>query len=251
MLDLRRLLDETVIADLEHYETLGSTQDHARAAAVSARALPLLVVAETQTSGRGRGANQWWTGSGSLAFSLVFDPQEYGLPAVGIPQLSLAVAVAVIDAISTLSPGIVLGLHWPNDIYAGDRKLAGILVDVLAGGRHVLGVGINTNNSALAAPNELRQRVGTLRDLTGQNYDHTELLIAILLEFHGVLQQLRDVPERLGARFDELCLQHGETLTVRSGSQAVHGVCEGIASDGALLLATSAGRQKVYSGTLR
>ena len=252
MLDLQRLLNETFIEDVAHFEMLPSTQDYARLAAADAAAkLPLLVVSETQSAGRGRGANHWWTGSGSLAFSLVLDPVQFGLPAIGTPQCSLAVAVALIDAVGSMARETLLGLHWPNDIFVGDRKLAGILVDVLAGGRHVIGVGVNSNNSSAAAPLELRERVATLRDLTGREHDHTELLIAILHELNESLLELSQKPEALGRRFDELCLQHGQILTVRSGHEIIQGVCEGIAPDGALLLATAEGRQKCYSGTLR
>ena len=74
----------------------------------------MVVVAEEQTAGRGRGANRWWTGRGSLAFSLVFDPAGWSLEDELQPARSLAVGVAIVDTIAPLLPGSRVGLHWPN-----------------------------------------------------------------------------------------------------------------------------------------
>ncbi len=153
----------------------------------------LLVVADRQTAGRGRGNNRWWTGDGGLAASLLFDPATFGLPRRAIPQVSLVTGVAVVDALGPLVSGHVLGLHWPNDVYVSNRKLAGILVDVLPDGRHIIGIGINTNNALDDAPAELKATVATLHWLTGRVWDHGELL-EILLEQMAV--GLRASPSR-------------------------------------------------------
>src|SRR5258708_4104886 len=60
---------------------------------------PLLVVGDSQTAGRGRGANRWWTGPGSMAFSLLFDPRDWGLAGEAVPARSLAAGVAVVSAV--------------------------------------------------------------------------------------------------------------------------------------------------------
>ena len=79
------------------------------------------------------------------------------------------------------------------------RKLAGILIEVLADGKHVIGIGINTNNTAADAPEEVRPRVVTLRDVTGQEHDSTELLIAILQHLQRQLAELAVSPESVAA----------------------------------------------------
>src|SRR5262245_43251208 len=98
-LDLDTLARSATIARVEYFPTLGSTQDRAREAARAADCgpLPLLVVADEQTAGRGRGSNRWWTGRGSLAMSLLFDPADWSLPQLPLPERSLAVGVAVVD----------------------------------------------------------------------------------------------------------------------------------------------------------
>ena len=162
MLDTARITDETWIADAEHFLELPSTQDRARACAVDPTSLaPRLIVADRQTAGRGREGNLWWTGTGSLAFSLLFDPGLFGCPRRPAPRLSLAVGVAAIDALAPRMPGLPVGLHWPNDVFVGVKKLAGILVEVLPDGQHIVGVGLNTNNTAADAPVALQATVAT------------------------------------------------------------------------------------------
>jgi biotin-(acetyl-CoA carboxylase) ligase len=87
--------------------------------------------------------------------------------------------------------------------------------------------------------------------LTGQQHDHTELLLAILENVEAALRQLGEPMETLGRRFDLLCLQRGDMLTLYQGSQTITGRCAGIAHDGALLLDTPGGRLQITSGTLR
>ena len=254
MLDADRLTSTTFLAAVEHYAQLGSTQDRARLAATEPTAqLPLLIVADRQTAGRGRAENTWWTGEGALAFSLLFDPQCFGCPRRPAPKLSLAVGVALVDAIAPrlTSVHFPLGLHWPNDVFVGGRKLAGILVEVLPDGRHIVGVGLNTNNRAADAPPALREQIATLADLTGSQHDPTELLIDLLAALDARLRQLGADDLALVAALETLCLQHDQTLTVYLGAEAITGRCIGIARDGGLMLDTATGRRIFHSGTLR
>ena len=102
-----------------------------------------------------------------------------------------------------------LGLHWPNDVYVGDRKLAGILVEVLPGRKHVIGIGLNTNNSLADAPPELQQTATTLLDLTGRPHDHDRDSDRPLEASRPRFAQLAIDPAAIGRRADELCLQRG------------------------------------------
>jgi biotin-(acetyl-CoA carboxylase) ligase len=77
------------------------------------------------------------------------------------------------------------------------------------------------------------------------------LLAAFLCEFAAALRLLAQSPVQLGARFNELCLQLEQVLSVRNGAESSTGRCAGIAPDGALLLDTDQGRRAFYSGTLR
>ena len=249
-LDLDRTLRDTFVARAEHHPSLASTND--RAAELTARdgPLPLLVVADRQTAGRGRGANRWWTGPGALAFSLLVDGRTIGAHDGRSPLVALAVAVAVVDAVAPLLPAQTLGIHWPNDVMAAGRKLAGILIEVLPDRRHVIGIGLNTNNSLTDAPAELQSTAVTLRDLGQATVDQTAILIELLKGLEEQFHHLCREPQSVAARADALCLQRGQTLTLQAAGRTVTGCCQGIAGDGRILLQTSGGTEAFFSATI-
>ena len=248
-IDVARLLAETKLASVEYLASIHSTQEYAHKLATDVET-PWLIVAEVQTAGRGRGSNIWWTGEGSLAFSLLIDPVAHGLSRQPVPQASLAAGIALIDAVSDWLGDTIVGLHWPNDVFAAGRKLAGILIDVLPEGRHIVGVGLNVNNTFEAAPEEVRVRATSLVELTGRTLDRTDILLSFLRKFDRTLSQLASDPLTLGRRFQEACLQVGHDLTIELANRRTTGRCVGIAPDGALLLDTLNGRQTFYSGVL-
>ena len=108
---------------------------------------------------------------------------------------SLAVGVALVDALAPLVPGHEVGIHWPNDVMLDGRKLAGVLIEVLPDGKQVIGVGINVNNTAADVPDEVRPRVATLRDATSRTHDPTELLISLLNRLNERLAELAHSPD--------------------------------------------------------
>jgi BirA family biotin operon repressor/biotin-[acetyl-CoA-carboxylase] ligase len=251
-LDVSRIITETFVARAEHYAALPSTQERAREAAANPfETVPLLIVADRQTAGRGREGNSWWTGEGNLALSLLFDPAQFGCPRRAVPTMSLAVSVAIIDAIAPSNPNHRVGLHWPNDVFVANKKLAGVLVEVMPDGRHIVGIGLNANSRAADAPAELQSRLTTLFDLIGTTQQRTDLIVRLLSELAACLRQLGAEPESLGVRFNDLCLQHGQTLTLYQGERSTVGRCLGIAPHGGLLLETQTGPQAFYSGTLQ
>ena len=250
-IDAMRIMRETFAARVEHRPTLGSTSDRAaQCAAQGVKELPLLVVADQQTAGRGRGEKRWWTGTGGLAFSLLLDARTVAAETNRSPLVSLAAAVAVVEAVAPRIPDYRVGIHWPNDVFVAQRKLSGILVEVLAGRQHVVGVGLNTNNSMTDAAEELQAMAATLFDLTGRKLDQTDILVELLNRMEQAFAELRTDPKAIARRTDELCLQRGRTLTLRLGDREISGGCRGIADDGALLLETSIGVESFYSGTI-
>ena len=257
-LDVDRLLRETFVAQVEHHRELGSTNDRAKQCASQGNGpLPILVVADRQTAGRGRGSNRWWTGEGSLACSLLVDLAAAGVDRSRAPVLALAAGLAVVEAVEAveavapLLPGHTLGIHWPNDVFAAGKKLAGVLVEGLPAGLYVVGIGVNTDNTIAEAPAELCTTATTLRDLTGTRHDRTRFLVELLGHLEAMLRRLGSAPDEIGRLADARCLQRGRELEIESGSRTVAGTCAGIAPDGALLLDTPAGRMRLLSGTVR
>ncbi|MGD0383237.1 MAG: biotin--[acetyl-CoA-carboxylase] ligase [Thermoguttaceae bacterium] len=281
-MDINRILRETFIVEVEHREELGSTNDRAaERAKQGANRLPLLVIADRQTAGRGRGGNRWWTGSDSLAFSLLLESpavegkkdenmlgRQFNCPPNVLVQsnsrpnvlvqsnrrsnilVGLGAGVAVVESLKPLLGNVEIGILWPNDVMAAGRKLAGILVEVLTDGRAVIGIGINTNNSMSDVPAELLRIATTLLELSGKLQDHTEILIAFLNRMEEHIITLKQAPAELAARADALCLQRDKPIALQHGRKTIAGLCRGIAPDGALLLETSDGIRSFYSGTI-
>jgi BirA family biotin operon repressor/biotin-[acetyl-CoA-carboxylase] ligase len=250
-LDIVRVQSETALRTAEHHQQIGSTNDRARELAGTAVDLPCLISADCQTAGRGRGGNRWWTGEGSLAFSLLLDAAAVGIRREHMGLASLAAAAAIVKSVQPRVPECTVGLHWPNDVFTCRRKLAGILVESLPGSRLVVGIGLNTNNRLATAPTDVRERATSLFDLTNQSHDRTQLLIELIHQLHVEFATLAKDPEAIGQQADELCLQRGDWLTLDTGQEAVEGRCFGIEGDGALLLATATGPRKFYAGVLR
>jgi BirA family biotin operon repressor/biotin-[acetyl-CoA-carboxylase] ligase len=248
---LAQIAAESGIAALEFQPEVASTNDWALSlAGDEQRQWPLLVLTARQTGGRGRGANRWWSGAGALTFSLVVDAAAWRLPLERWPQIALASGLAVCDALQGLYPPGLFGLKWPNDVYLGGRKLCGILVEAPAqGGRVVIGVGINVNNTFAAAPAELQQTATSLCDAAAAEFDLSEALIAVLRQMLSRLAALGSGPA-LAADFSRYCLLTGRTVQVETGRQRWLGRCLGIDGDGALLVQTAAGLQRIVAGTV-
>jgi BirA family biotin operon repressor/biotin-[acetyl-CoA-carboxylase] ligase len=130
-----------------------------------------LVVADQQTAGRGRLGRSWEAPPGTaLLCSLLLKPPPERHP----PELSLVAGVAVADALE-LSVGLAIQLKWPNDVMLRRRKVAGCLAEA-HDGAVVLGIGVNVNQTR----SELPDGAGSLRTLTGQEWDREELLATLL-----------------------------------------------------------------------
>lgn len=252
LLDLARLYETGCVARIEYHHELGSTSDRALLlAAQELLDLPLLVLAERQSAGRGRGSNRWWAGEGSVTFSLVLEPPADLLPPANWPRFSLAAGLAICQALEAFSPQALFQVKWPNDVYAEGRKIAGILIESPAQsrGRLVIGIGVNVNNSLAAAPEEIRSLATALCDLDRREHDRTSVLAAILAELESHLRAAADMAS-ISNRWRERCLLTGHTVQLQSGQETITGRCLGIDESGSLVLQTESGRRAVVSGSV-
>lgn len=245
-----------------------STNDHAKALINSALekggvelACPQLVGADRQTQGRGRRSNQWWGGAGALTFSVILRASDHALSPEVWPTFSVAVGGAICEAIDEVAhvvdpcPSYDVRLKWPNDVYLNGRKLAGVLVEVPqpASGLLVVGIGINVNNSLRQAPADLQQSATSLIDTFGEPIDRTVVLISTLRHLETDLRALAaggDDAANLRSRWRQRCLLTGRTVTVDDDTRQSIGTAVGIDDDGALLLQTEAGVQRLVGGTV-
>jgi BirA family biotin operon repressor/biotin-[acetyl-CoA-carboxylase] ligase len=228
---------------------VASTNDEAHRLAAEGAPHGALVVAETQSKGRGRRGRSWVTPPGTaLALTLVLRPE---LPPSRAPELQLVAAVAVCEAARALGAAKA-AIKWPNDVECGGRKLAGLLAELRASGERlehvVLGIGLNVNLTEKDLPEELRGLATSLRLERGAEVPRAWVLYRLverLDHWMGVHESEGFGPVR--ARWRELSSTLGRQVRVESGvtagpgEQALVGEAIDLAEDGALLVRDAAG----------
>jgi len=234
-----------------HFETAASTNDTAKALGAQGAAEGTLVVAETQSSGRGRLGRHWLSPSGmGIYASLLLRPP---LPPNELPQITLSTAVAMVRAL-TRAAGVTPGIKWPNDLILRGKKLGGILTEMETESDQirylVVGLGLNVNDPDF--PSELTGTATSLFREEGRTFSRVHILRAWLEEFEALYLRFL---ERGFAEILEEWKQHSVTLgkcvAVRQGLRQLEGLAIEVADDGALLLETARGELvKVTSGEI-
>ena len=225
--------------EIEYHVSIGSTQDRARELGRAGSAV--LVVADHQTGGHGRGEKTWLSAPGaSLLASWVFRP------APAEPALfSLLAGVAVRRTLRTFGVADV-GLKWPNDVWLTGGKIAGCLAHGAAD-HLVIGIGINVGQQEL--PAELADSATTLAR-AGHAIDRLALLARVSAE----LDRLADPAAHAEAMAEwrQRSITLGREVEVwESGSATFRGRATALAEDGALVVETEYGQQRVLAGEVR
>jgi BirA family biotin operon repressor/biotin-[acetyl-CoA-carboxylase] ligase len=217
--------------------------------------LPLVVWAKTQTKGRGRGSQQWWSDQGSLTFTIAIDPAAHGLALAHEPRLALVTAIAVIDAVRELELGRPsIGIRWPNDVEVDGLKLGGILPEHLAtagGNRLLIGIGLNVRTNLADAPADVHAMATSLAALLPEELDadvSPRLLWAILKRFDALLGRLVDGATDLADRWNQLDLLRDRWVRVDRGTNVVAGWGRGIDREGAFCLDDGRERIRLFGG---
>lgn len=233
-------------------EETESTSDLAKGLAEQGAAHGEVVIAERQTAGRGRRGRGWESPPRlNLYLSVVLRPD---LPPQRAPELTLVAAVAVCDACR--QAGVDAGIKWPNDVLAGDRKVAGILTELAAepDAVHwvVLGIGVNLNAGAEDFPPELRGLATSLRLERGEPVPRALFAAALLGQLEHWLD--RHAEEGFPAIRDawrERSATLGREVRVEVEGGELDGVAEDLDETGALLVRCGDRRIRVSAGDVR
>lgn len=236
--------------DVDAFEECDSTSSELMRRADLGAPAGTVIVADRQSAGRGRRGRQWLSApEASLTFSLLW---RFSCPPARLAGLSLAVGVALARALEGLgAQGICL--KWPNDVLLrqGDdyAKLAGILVELVSdrrGIQAVIGIGIN-----LSAPTaDLPQPVAGLDQAMAALPERHSVLASVLSALAGVLDVFA-VDGFAGCKSEwqqRHAWQDAAVQLLDDGSAPLSGRCAGVDADGALLLETASGMQRIFSG---
>lgn len=224
-----------------------STMDDAREAAEHGVPDGHTVVAEMQHAGRGAHGRRWDSPPGTdLYFSIVSRP---ALTLAEMPPLTLAVGLAVREVLAELMPNADVSVKWPNDVWVGHKKCAGVLVETRTVGAAldaaIIGIGINVNRTDW--PVELRAIATSVAEVTGRTVDRATILAQVL----GAVEQwvdrfVADGPSAIVAPLNS----HLALVGDRVRCDDVEGILLGVAPSGGIEIETSSGTVERLAGTL-
>jgi BirA family transcriptional regulator, biotin operon repressor / biotin---[acetyl-CoA-carboxylase] ligase len=245
-------MSKTIINSAErvlYFKSLPSTNVAVLDAARHGEEGPLWIVAEVQTSGRGRRGRTWVSKRGNLYATLLLTNP---CPLDVMPELCLVAGVALHQALTTHVPSLEprLKLKWPNDIMLDDAKLAGILIESeqFPVGKCAVAIGIGVN--VMDAPVLTDRETAALKNVS-EAVSTSEIFSALQSSMSKALHQW----DR-GRGFDqvrEAWMKHawmrGQMITLEAGQETRCGILEGIDLHGALCIQCPGGeRHVVHTG---
>ena len=252
---------DDLVARLSHPRIIGrevrvfkettSTNDVVEKMAADGVAEGVVVIAESQTRGRGRLSRRWESSSGKgLWFSVLLRP---AMAPQAATRITIAAAVSIVRAVWATT-GVQAEIKWPNDVQIRGKKLAGILTELNAELDRirylVLGVGVNLNQAVKDFPPEVAKLATSLAIETGAPVDRGAVAARIMEELE------RDYARICGGGFEALanewaqhCSTLGKQVRIQIGDRLVQGRAESLDAEGALLVRSSYGNlERIVGG---
>ncbi|HEY7287811.1 MAG TPA: biotin--[acetyl-CoA-carboxylase] ligase [Vicinamibacterales bacterium] len=239
-----------IASSILFYHSTSSTNDHALDVATEGA----VVVADSQTAGRGRRGHSWFSPLGSgLYVSVVLAPGRARVDAARATKLlTLGAGLAIAEGIESAT-GLNADLKWPNDVYVGRRKLAGILAEACGSPANVVVVGYGINVQPAAYPPELRDRATSVESELGRPVDRSLVLAETLAAMASRYADLLD--GRYDAILDAWKRRAPSAIGTRvswtTAQTSMSGVTAGIDSDGALIVETGGGTERIIAGEVQ
>lgn len=225
--------------NLIFYDVTDSTNTQAKAI-LKQRTLPegTVLVAARQTAGRGTGGHRWESATPeSLLFSLILQAPLRLQPLSFIPAIALARMLRE-------HYGIDAHLKWPNDVLAGDSKLAGILCESVSQPSlqtaWIVGVGVNVNQQVF--PESIRNIAVSMRNMTGSSYAIENVFQDYMLE----MEQLYHSQENVIDAWQRYTRMIGQTIRATQHDQETVVRVIGISSEGYLQVEQADGRRETW-----
>lgn len=245
---LSGLQNQTIGRQLQIYDQVNSTNDLALQYGIDGAQEGTLILAESQTQGRGRHGRKWLAPGGSSILASVILRHRLRADQVGLPNLIGAVAIATaINELTNLSARI----KWPNDVLIEGRKVSGVLTE-LEYDRHrqpffVMGFGVNVNTTEADLPEALRDSATSLQIESNRKLSRVALLQAILHRLEeNYLCLKRGETDSLIATVNELLYLSGNWIEIKTADEVFCGQAETVDRDGGLLLRDTNRKQRKF-----
>lgn len=233
---------------IHEFKSLESTNSYLFELAKNGEADKTVIIARSQRSGRGRQGKSFFSPDGTGLYMSVLLRKAISLDRLN--YLTPMIAVAVAHSIERISKK-TCGIKWVNDIYIGNKKVAGILVETKCDFEKaeldyaVIGIGVNIVEPKGGFPCDIAERAGAI---LGEANEHTITLLAqeILLDLDAVLNPYQ--PDRFMTEYKARSILDGRQITLATPSGEMEATAIGIDDDGCLVIETSSGRQAISSG---
>lgn len=225
------------------FATLGSSNDEACKPQYNEGDI---ILAERQEAGRGQRGHRWESGVGeNLTFTIVFEPEF--LPPQHQFLISECVALAMCDAMAEF--GVEARIKWTNDIYVGDKKLSGILIEHKLQGamfsRTIAGIGLNVNQKEFSCdlPNPI-----SMTQVAGREFDREKVLAVLASALMSRFDQLRAGEwEMLQREYHLRLYRRGEWhWYALPDGERFRGRILGVESTGALRIEMESGEEQAF-----
>jgi BirA family biotin operon repressor/biotin-[acetyl-CoA-carboxylase] ligase len=235
--DIKRGLKTKIMGNTIHlFPEVVSTNTLAMDMAARGAADGTVVIAETQTGGKGRLGRTWISSKGNLSLSAILRPI---IPTHKAPLITLMGAVAVASAIRTQCE-VPAMIKWPNDILISGKKVCGLLTEMSAEQdriRHiVLGIGVDVNMALDELPPDVRALTTTLATEAGKQIDRTALLQEILRALDHWYRIFLMHDADILKEWEALNVTIGKRVSVSGLNETIEGLAQGIDAEGRLII---------------
>ncbi len=243
--DIKRELKTKIVGrEIHLFAELLSTNTLAMEMASKGAPEGTIVIAETQTGGKGRLGRKWISPKGNLYLSVILRPD---IPTYKAPLITLMGAAAVASAIRAVC-SIKAAIKWPNDILVSGKKVSGLLAEMSAEPDRIkhmaLGIGVNVNMAPGELPAEVRAAATALAAEGGNKIDRTALLRQVLRELESRYRILLQDQSAVLREWESLNVTIGRRVAVVGAGETLEGLAQGIDLEGRLIV-------KADNGTLR
>jgi BirA family biotin operon repressor/biotin-[acetyl-CoA-carboxylase] ligase len=241
-------LEELPLGELFIYQELSSTNQVAEDLIIQGAPNLSLILADSQTAGKGRAGRSWITVPGkALAFSLILYPDPAFVKADQIEKLSGLGSLAVAEALKE-NLGLNPEIKWPNDVLISRKKVSGVLVDInwTAGDIKSIVIGIGLNVSEGSVPDqELNFPGASIEEFTKLPVNRLDLLVDII---QSLLKWYSKIPtQTFMAAWEGYLAFKKEQVALVSENQIIdQGCLEGLSADGSLVIRRDSGELREY-----
>lgn len=233
---------------IQCFPELSSTNEYVKELAKKNYPEGVVIIAESQSKGKGRKQRMWNSAKGGLYFSALFRPP---LPPQKAMVAAMATSIAITEAIHEIT-GINARIKWPNDLLYQGKKICGVLTELSAEMDQItymiIGIGINVNN---ILPDELSSIATTLQTIKHEKVSLADLITSSLsnldIWYGHVKKHHHTFIYDTWLKYTDTI---GKTVQIKDGVTKITGLAKGLNENGGLILETEKGTKHIVSGDM-